>query len=192
MKNFINEQAKPLINRFSLAFISLFESPLGASLTSGLIFLIISFSSGSLFQQSNYPYYNYLADAFLHGQTWLREVPYFTKDLSFFNGRYYLYWGPFPALLLMPFVAVFGVEFNDVLFTIMIGMLNIGLVAYLLRVACRVGVLRLTQNQRGILSFFFCVWDCSFYPSAIWKGVDDSVIDRFYLYTFCLSICFYS
>jgi len=151
----MKKQTKPFLKRLKLAFISLFETPWKASLTAGLIFITVSLGTGKIFQQSDYPYFNYLADAFLHGQTWLRQVPPSIKDLSFFNGRYYLYWGPFPAILLIPFVAVFGIQFNDVLFTIMIGMFNVGLVAYLLRVTCRTGFLRLSETQRAILSFFF-------------------------------------
>ncbi len=153
----MKKKTKLFLKRLKLAFITLFESPWKASLTAGLIFITVSLVTGKIFQQSDYPYFNYLADAFLHGQTWLRRIPPLTKDLSFFNGRYYLYWGPFPAIMLIPFVAVFGVQFNDVLFTIMIGMLNVGLVAYLLRVTCRVGLLRLTETQRAILSFFFAL-----------------------------------
>jgi len=55
------------------------------------------------------PYDNYvlLAQAFLHGQTaitwpgaWIDALP--------FGGRYYIIEGPFPAVLLVAWVAVFG------------------------------------------------------------------------------------
>jgi len=149
-KNFLE-----FIKRLSLAAINIFESPWGAAFTACFIYLIVSAYTGNLFQQSDHPYYNYLADAFLHGQTWLRQLPPSTHDLSFFNGKYYMYWSPFPAFLLMPFVAVFGVQLNDVLYTILIAALNVGLVAQLLRTACHVDFLRLTKTKRAILVFFF-------------------------------------
>ena len=143
------------IKRLSLAAINLFESPWGAALASLFIYLVVSAYNGYLFRRSDQAYYNYLADAFLHGQTWLRQVPPSLIDLSYFNGKYYLYWAPFPAILLMPFIAIFGVQFNDVLFTVLVAALNVGLIAQLLRTATEVGFLRLTQTQRAILVFFF-------------------------------------
>jgi hypothetical protein len=49
----------------------------------------------------------YLADAFLHGRTWLTQAlgPY---DNVVIGGRVYVPFGPFPAILLMPIVAIFG------------------------------------------------------------------------------------
>jgi len=142
------------IRRLALAAINLGESPWGAALIALLVYLIISARSGELFKQSLYPYYNYLADAFIHGQTWLRILPLSIHDLSFFNGRFYLYWAPFPAVVLMPFVAIFGVQLNDVVYTLMIAALNVGLVAQVLRVACRVEFLHLSKTQRAILVIF--------------------------------------
>jgi len=144
-----------LIRRLPSAAINLGESPWGAALVALLVYTMISAYYGNLFKPSASPYYNYLADAFLHGQTWLRILPPSIHDLSFFNGRYYLYWAPFPAILLMPFVAIFGVQLNDVLYTLIIAALNVGLVAQLLRVACRVGFLQLSKTQRAILVLFF-------------------------------------
>ena len=49
----------------------------------------------------------YLADAFLHGRTWLtfRPGPY---DVIVLDGRVYVPFAPFPAVVLMPVVAVLG------------------------------------------------------------------------------------
>ena len=141
----------------TLAAINMWESPWGAALIAGFIYLIVSAYSGLLFKQSNHAYYNYLADAFLHGQTWFRIMPPSVDDLIFFNGRYYLYWAPFPALVLMPFVAIFGVQLNDVFYTVLIASLNVGLVAQLVRAACQAEILRLSKNQRAMLVFFFAL-----------------------------------
>ena len=138
-----------------MAASKLFESPWGAALTSGIFYLIISAYFGELFQRSDHAYYNFLADSFLHGQTWLRQIPPSIKDLSIYNGKYYLYWPPFPAVLLMPFIAIFGVQFNDVVFTIIIGAVNVGLLAFLLRKATQVEFLHLTKFQRAVMVFFF-------------------------------------
>jgi hypothetical protein len=49
----------------------------------------------------------YLADAFLHGRTWLtfQPGPY---DVIIDHGRFYVPFAPFPAVVLMPLVAVIG------------------------------------------------------------------------------------
>jgi len=151
----MQKRFSPFFRRLASPAINLGESPWGAALYALVVYLMISARSGDLFKQSMYPYYNYLADAFLHGQTWLRILPSSVHDLSFFNSRYYLYWAPFPAVILMPFVAIFGVQLNDVLYTLLIAALNVGLVAQLLRVACRVEFLHLSRTQRAILVLFF-------------------------------------
>ena len=99
---------------------------------------------------SPFPYFNDLADAFLHGQTYLRQAPS-THDLTPVDGRLYLYWGPVPALVLLPFVALFGVGFSDVLFTAVLGALDVALVAALLRAAVVARVVRLDRLRRGVL-----------------------------------------
>lgn len=85
----------------------------------------------SLFHVSKHAYFNYLADAFVHGQLHLCVIPEITHDLVLAHHRFYLYWPPFPAVLLMPFVAIFGVTFSDVFFTLVIGALNVSLTAVL-------------------------------------------------------------
>ena len=146
------------IQRIVLAAINLWESPWAAALLAGLVYLLVSaYPSGQLFNQSKHAYYNYLADAFLHGQTWLRIIPPSIDDLSILNGRLFLYWPPFPAIVLMPFVLIFGVQLNDVLFSVLIAMFNVALVAQLLRAACRANFLHLSKTQRAILVFFFAL-----------------------------------
>ena len=49
----------------------------------------------------------YLADAFLHGRTWLDFRPG-PNDVIVIDGRFYVPFAPFPAILLMPLVAVIG------------------------------------------------------------------------------------
>ena len=155
---YMKEKLSDFVRRMALAAINLWESPLGAALLAGFVYLLVSgYSSSLLFTPSNNAYYNYLADAFLHGQTWFRIMPPSVADLSFFNGRYYLYWSPFPAFVLMPFVAIFGVQLNDVLYTVLIAALNVGLVSLLLRAARRAGFLHLSKTQRAILTFFFAL-----------------------------------
>jgi len=54
----------------------------------------------------------YLADAFLHGRTWLtfQPGPY---DVIVIDGRFYVPFAPFPAIVLMPVVAILGATGAD-------------------------------------------------------------------------------
>jgi hypothetical protein len=54
----------------------------------------------------------YLADAFLHGRTWLDFVPG-PFDIIVFEDRVYVPFAPFPAIVLMPLVAAFGAVTAD-------------------------------------------------------------------------------
>src|SRR6185437_16159547 len=67
-----------------------------------MIYVVLFFIIGkNLFSSSNYPYYNYLIKAFTDGKLSL-DSP-MTYDLSLFKGQYYMYWGPAPALFILPF-----------------------------------------------------------------------------------------
>ena len=54
----------------------------------------------------------YLADAFLHGRTWLQFQPG-PYDVIISNGRFYVPFAPFPAVVLMPLVAIIGAVSAD-------------------------------------------------------------------------------
>jgi hypothetical protein len=139
-----------------LSFLVL-EKPLFAFLFALTTYFILSTSGGSPFRVRESAYFNYLADAFLHGQLYLRILPPSLHDLSFFNGHYYLYWPPMPAVLLMPFVAIFGVDFSDVFFSVVVASANVATVAALLRSADRKGLISVGANYRAALVFFFAL-----------------------------------
>lgn len=64
-------------------------------------------------------HYVYLAQSLLHGR---RDVamPADTGDLVRLHGKQYVAYAPFPAFMLLPFVAIFGLSTSDVLFTSLI------------------------------------------------------------------------
>jgi hypothetical protein len=70
-------------------------------------------------------YFPELAQSFLQGRLDLGN-PLATKDLTFFNGKYYVSFPPLGALLMLPIVAVRGVqEFNILLFNIVFAALGV-------------------------------------------------------------------
>ena len=87
---------------------------------------------GSLTTTSSHNYFHYLAQAFNHGSLNLIETPRSIHDLTIRDGKLFLYWGPLPAVLLSPFVALFGVSWPDAWVTLLLGALIATLALYLL------------------------------------------------------------
>lgn len=143
--------------KFLILLLQLWERPLFAFFASLVVYSCLYRSPYSIFRLSAYPYYNYLADAFLHGQTNLRLIPPSGHDLSLVNGRWYTYWAPMPALLLMPFIALFGFEVSDQLFTVFVGACNVALVTLLFRALLINKVVRTKRTQRALLSLCFAM-----------------------------------
>lgn len=73
------------------------------------------------------PYNNFvwLADAFNHGRPWI-HFPGDYIDAVPFHGRAYIIEGPTPAILLMPFVAIWGTNANQTLLSIALGAIAAG------------------------------------------------------------------
>ena len=71
-----------------------------------------------------------LADAFIHGRLYLKENVSWLELIPV-NGKYYVIYPPMPALLILPFVALRGMMFDQTLGSIFVGSLNSVLV-YLL------------------------------------------------------------
>lgn len=133
------------------------ESPFRAAFAAALIYFTIALFSGKLFSATAVSYYNYLADAFLHGQLWFRYVPLDYTDLIFYHGNISIYQSPFPAIFLMPLVSIFGIHLNDVVYTAIIASLNVGGVSLLLRIAAQKQLIHLSDVQRSLLVMFFAV-----------------------------------
>ena len=73
------------------------------------------FGGGTLWRSSHWAHYIYLADAFLNGSLALVRVPNDAGDMAQIGQKLYVVFGPFPALLLMPFVPLLGRETPDIL-----------------------------------------------------------------------------
>jgi len=97
-------------------------------------FFAYALSSWGMFaHQSKAPHFVWQAEAFLHGQLALTGQPPNLNDWVFEGGRWYVSFPPFPAVLMMPLVALFGLGFNDTVFTLTFAALNVALLYRLLR-----------------------------------------------------------
>ena len=123
-------------------------------------------SSGSMLgHQSQAPHFVYQADAFLRGQLHLAQRPPNFNDWVYEHGRWYVSFPPFPAVLMMPFVALEGLAFDDVAFTIPFAALNVALLYRLMR--------RIQETEGGtrsewdhaalalLFGFGTLAWSCS-------------------------------
>ncbi len=80
-----------------------------------------------------YKHYVYQAEAFLEGRANLEGYPDYYQDLVTYEGKQYLASPPMPAVLLLPAVAVFGEDTNQVRISMAIGAANVALAYILLR-----------------------------------------------------------
>jgi len=148
---------KPLRNFSFSNIVLLFNSPLFTFIFCFVVYSLFSiYRHGSILHTSHYPYFNYLADSFLHGQLNFRIIPpTTTHDLVFFENKFFAYWPPFPAILFMPFIAIFGVNFPDILFTLIIGSLSVSLIVILLAELNEKFIISLDKYKQGLLVIFF-------------------------------------
>ena len=91
-----------------------------------LCVFIVSLQFAEWFDAWNTPamnYFNILADAFLHGKLYLSN-PANTGDLTFYKGHWFVAEPPFPAILMLPLIAIWGVQaFNTTTFSLMLAAL---------------------------------------------------------------------
>lgn len=73
-----------------------------------------------------------LSDAFLHGRLYLLEDIKWI-ELAATHGKYYIIPPQTPAILILPFVAIFGLSFNQTLAFIVLGSLNVSLAFLIVR-----------------------------------------------------------
>ncbi|MFI5322153.1 MAG: hypothetical protein ACHQ6U_01180 [Thermodesulfobacteriota bacterium] len=78
-------------------------------------------------------YFNYLADAFLHGRVYVTVTPSYFEELIVKGGKSYVIYPPMPAIVLMPFIALCGISFKQVFLSFFLGGLNISIVYLLMR-----------------------------------------------------------
>ncbi len=96
----------------------------------------------------------YLADAFLHGRSWLtfRPGPF---DVIIVDGRFYVPFAPFPAIALMPIVAILGAVQADQVESGINALLAAGGVGLCWMLLGRIGVRRLIDRLALTVLFGF-------------------------------------
>jgi len=103
---------------------------LSPALTAALLFL-----TGAVVYYCSQPetanpfnYFEYLADAILHGRLNIEGAPFYFEELVRSGEKSYAIYPPMPAVLLLPFVAIGGISMNQLFLSFLLGGLNVSLV----------------------------------------------------------------
>src|SRR5271163_293263 len=67
-----------------------------------------------------------LADALLHGHTWIQPPPSYMERANF-GGHAYIVHPPLPAFTMVPLVAIFGPSLNQTMVSIVVGAFSVAL-----------------------------------------------------------------
>lgn len=81
----------------------------------------------------DYAYFVPLANAMLHGRLNLFDHPGYMNELVPFHGNWYVVYPPMPALVLLPFVWMWGAGMNQGAVSILLGGLNLMILYFVLR-----------------------------------------------------------
>src|SRR5207248_3825654 len=135
-------------------------------LTVGVVYGYFSLRiTGNIFTSTHYNDYIYLLDALVHGR--VNVTPASTYDLSLYHGKWYLYWGPAPVLLLWPFYLLWGLNASDVLFTMLGGLANVVLLYLCIRQMRRYFSLSLSPIAEAFLLLSFAFASPNFFLSLV-------------------------
>ena len=120
----------------------------------------------TLWRGSLAPHYVYLAYSLLRGHLDLVTLPPTTYDLLAYQGKWFVAGSPLPAILLMPFVALWGLGVSDIPFGVVIGAVNVALMYNLLD-----GLVKLPGNPGKVptlwLTALFAAGTVHWYVAAI-------------------------
>jgi hypothetical protein len=161
----------------------------------GVLFVILFFTFIYAYYQSQLfhgeihrtglAYYNYLIDSMIHGKTDIS--PESKYDLSVFHDKYYMYWGPSPALFVLPFYLVSSLEANDMIYGLVAGIANCVIFFFVVNEFIKFFKIKLTWYAKFICIACFAFASPNFYLSMagnIWFV--NQIIAVFYLLLFYL------
>lgn len=110
-------------------------------------------------------YFNYLSYSFLNKRLDLIN-PIWNSDLSPFNGKIYMYWGPPPVILILPFISLFGLNFSDTLYTAIISSFAPLIFYFILEELDKLGLTNISNYKKLILTFFLAFGTSAFILSV--------------------------
>jgi hypothetical protein len=130
-------------------------------------------------------YYNRLIDAFLAHRYDIYPVSIY--DLSYFHGKWYLYWGPSPVLFILPFYLIWKTGASDLLYGISAGIINVFLFTVTLDQCAEHFKIKLSRWHRAFLICCFAFISPNFFLAvggSIW--FINQIIAALYFLSFLL------
>lgn len=124
----------------------------------------------NFFRATGFHYYNYQINALIHGRLDLISPNIF--DLSLYQGKWYMYWGPAPTLFVLPFYLVGRLEASDVLYTMVAAILGGFWFLLAAKEAARFFKIKLTEYQSAFLWIAYALVSPLFFlavKGAIWQ-----------------------
>ena len=115
--------------------------------------------------------FNLLANSFLHGKLYLINPPY-TGGLTLYHGYWFVPVPPFPAILMMPFIVIWGIKaFNTTTFSLALAATTAVIMYLILRRMIQSGWVKLSLSGAiwltALFSFGTMYWFLSL-DSRIW------------------------
>jgi hypothetical protein len=139
--------------------------------------------------QSSQPHFLYQADAFLHGELAIRaEKPPTDNDWVRFEKKIFVSFPPFPAVVVAPLVAIWGVKAWDSFFWAILGGLGPALLFVLLRRLRELGVAERTLRDDLLLTGWFAFGTVFFYVAVqgtVWFAAHVVAVPLIALYVLC-------
>lgn len=117
-----------------------------------------------------YNYFVLLADAFLHGRLYLVSHPSWLSELINIGNHFYVPYPPMPAILLLPFILLFGTSFPQPLLSIFLGSINVSLcfiVISKLFKSGKIGILTSILYAFGTIQWYHAEVGSSWYIAQI-------------------------
>ena len=145
------------------ALLAEYKIPL--AITVGVFAVLAAFSWNRFLHQSKAPHFVYQAQAFLEGRLDLPVDPPNQEDWVKIEDRFYVSFPAMPAVLMMPFVALWHYQFNDTSFTVGVAALAIALFFLLLRKLSREGDTKRTDEENVAFALLFAFGTLFFYMS---------------------------
>src|SRR6266849_4909568 len=162
-----------------------------------IYFRFSAFISKNIFKPTIRDYYNYLLDAFFHGRVNVTSPSQY--DLSFFQNKWYMYWGPAPVLFVLPFYLFSHLQASDVLYTAIGGTMNVVLFYFVMQEFRKYFNISLTLIAEVFLLLSFSLASPNFFLSVdgrIWFtnqifGITYLLLSYFFYFKFLNSDKYY-
>ena len=125
-----------------------------------------AFHADRLLEASRDNHYVYLAEAMLDGRLHLDGAPPHRNDWARRDGRWYVSFPPLPAVLMIPGVALSGLELNDRLYTLPFAAAGPALLFALLQLLVARGRLRRSRTEIAALTALYGLGTVYFFSAV--------------------------